>query len=146
MSTEQEDNTKHIEAEQYHLKALHILNQIQANIKVYGPINSIIRNAPPVEIKTVNLALQYIDRSLEYFPKNTKFLNLKALLLSEGIGDTENALVLLKKASELNPRDIDIQNNLKSLIELKQQAGISRIMSKLFILLIIVSVITWISW
>lgn len=143
MSTEQEDNTKNIEAEQYHLKALHILNEIQANIKVYGPINAVIRNAPPVEIKTVNLALQYIDRSLEYFPQNSKFLNLKALLLSEGIGDTENAIILLKKASELNPRDIDIQNNLKSLIELKEQ---SKIISKLVILLIIIAVIIWISW
>ena len=100
-----------MEAEQYHLKALFILHKLQANKKVYGS-NSALTGATPAN---VDLALQYINRSLETSPENAIYLNLKALLLWEGLGQKEQAAALLEKAAQLNPRDIDIQNNLKAI-------------------------------
>ena len=99
------------EAQEYHLKAEFILHELQANMQVYGS-NSVISGATPANI---DLALQYIDRSLEYFPDNTAYINLKALLLWEGKGQKESATELLERAAELNPRDIDIQNNLEAI-------------------------------
>lgn len=99
------------EAEQYHLQAQFILNELQANKKVYGS-NSALTGATPAN---VDLALQYIDRSLELFPDSPVYLNLKALLLWEGKGAKEQAAALLEKAAARNPRDINIQNNLKAL-------------------------------
>lgn len=98
------------EAEQYHLQAQFILHELQANVKVYGS-NSALTGATPANI---DLALQYIDRSLELFPDNPVYLNLKALLLIEGKGMKEPAVALLEKAAAINPRDINIQNNLKA--------------------------------
>ncbi|MGO2242672.1 MAG: CFI-box-CTERM domain-containing protein [Halomonas sp.] len=98
------------EAEQYHLKALFILHEVQANKQVYGS-NSALSGATPAN---VDLALQYINRSIELIPDNPVYLNLKALLLWEGHGNKEAALPLFERAAQLNPRDIDIQNNLNA--------------------------------
>lgn len=98
-----------IEAEEYALKAQFVLNELQANVKVYGS-NSALTGAQPANI---DLALQYIERSLEITPENAIYLNLKALLLWEGKKDKDGALVLLEKASNIAPTNIDIQNNLK---------------------------------
>jgi tetratricopeptide (TPR) repeat protein len=98
------------EAEQYHMKALFILHEVQANKQVYGS-NSAWSGATPAN---VDLALQYINRSIELVPDNPVYLNLKALLLWEGHGNKEAALPLLERAAQLNPRDIDIQNNLNA--------------------------------
>ena len=98
-----EDELKQIgnrgEAEQYHLQAQFILNELQANKKVYGS-NSALTGATPAN---VDLALQYVDRSLELFPDSPVYLNLKALLLWEGKGAKEQAAALLEKAATLNP-------------------------------------------
>lgn len=80
----------------------------------------------------VNLGLQYINRSLELFPDNFVYLNIKALLLYEGNGDILKAIRLLEKAAEINPRSIDIQNNLSTLKKkqkatLEQQAAIKEL-------------------
>ena len=97
------------EAEQYRLQAEFILHELQANIQVYGS-NSVLSGATPAN---VDLALQYIDRSLEYFPENPVYLNLKALLLMEGKGERQRAIDLLERAARNSPRDINIQNNLQ---------------------------------
>ena len=122
------------EAERYHLQAQLILHELQANKMVYGS-NSSLRGASPANVDlaldrlapirrrkpgarppNVDLALQYIDRSLELFPDSPVYLNLKALLLWEGKHVGRKVVVpLLEKAAALNPRDIDIQNNLKAL-------------------------------
>lgn len=98
------------EAEQYHLQATFVLNELQANVKVYGS-NSMLSGATPAN---VDLGLQYIDRSLELFPENPVYLNTKALLLAEGKGERAQAKVLLERAAAAAPRDINIQNNLKA--------------------------------
>jgi len=96
------------EAEQYHLQAQFIMAEVQANIKVYGSNSSWKIQRPP----NVDLALQYIDRSLELCPDNPIYLNTKAILLLDGKGDKASAAILLEKAHALTPRDINIQNNL----------------------------------
>lgn len=100
-----------MEAENYHLQATFVLNEVQANIQVYGS-NSMLTGATPAN---VDLGLQYIDRSLELFPDNPVYLNTKALLLSDGKGDKAAAKPLLERAAALAPRDINIQNNLKAI-------------------------------
>ena len=87
------------------------MHELQANIEVYGS-NSALVGANPAN---VDLAIRYIDRSLEYFPENPKYLNLKALLLAEGKGMKVEAKAMLEKAHALNPRDINIENNLSAL-------------------------------
>ena len=99
---------KNQEAEHYFMKSLFILQELQANKQVFGS-NSILTGAKPANIK---LALQYINRSIDLFPNNGIYLNQKALLLWEGSGEKEEVIALLERASELNPRDIDIKNNL----------------------------------
>lgn len=99
------------EAEQYKLQAEFILHSVQANIQVYGS-NSPWSGAQPAD---VDLALRYINRSLEHYPDNPAYLNLKALLLIEGKGMREEGLPLLERAHQLNPRDITIEDNLNKL-------------------------------
>lgn len=99
------------EAEQYYLKASFILHELQANKKVYGS-NSALTGATPAN---VDLALQYIDRSIEHFPDNAVYINMKALLLWEGKGEKVEARALLERAAALKPGDIDIQNNLNAI-------------------------------
>jgi tetratricopeptide (TPR) repeat protein len=98
------------EAEQYHLQAQFIIASLQANLKVYKS-NSAFSGATPANI---DLALQYIDRSLELCPDNPIYLNTKAILLLDGKGEKDAAAILLEKAHALNPRDINIQNNLNA--------------------------------
>jgi tetratricopeptide (TPR) repeat protein len=97
------------EAEQYKLKAEFILHALQANLQVYGS-NSAFSGAQPAD---VDLALKYINRSLELYPDNPAYLNLKALFLIEGMVDRDGGLRLLERAAELAPRDITIQDNLE---------------------------------
>ncbi len=75
------------EADHYHLEAQFILNGLQANNEVFGS-NSASTGAIPAN---VGLALQYIDRSLELFPNDPVYLNVKALLLWEGKGNKRGA-------------------------------------------------------
>lgn len=98
------------EAEEYALQAEFVLNELQANLEVYGS-NSVFSGANPAN---VDLALEYINRSLEYVPNSPAYLNIKALLLAEGKGQKKQAVEILKIAAELNPRDINIANNLKA--------------------------------
>ena len=97
------------EAEQNCLQAEFILNELQANLKVYGS-NSSFKTPSPAD---VDLALQYINRSLELCPNDTKYLNLKALLLGEGLNNKDAAIALLEKALKNNPNDITLKNNLE---------------------------------
>lgn len=98
------------EAELYHLQAQFILGQLQANIKVYGS-NSPLTGADPANIE---LAVRYIDRSLELVPDSVRYLNTKALLLGDSGKDKAEAIRLLERANELNPKDITVEENLKN--------------------------------
>ena len=97
------------EALTYQTKASMILAEIQANHQICGTAGGYEGNSAP----NVDLALQYVDRCIELFPENPIYLNIKALLLWEGMGDRTSAMPLVTKAALLSPRDIDIQNNLK---------------------------------
>jgi tetratricopeptide (TPR) repeat protein len=103
------ENSRLNEAAHYSLQAGFILNDLQANIAVYGS-NSPLAGANPAD---VDIGLKYVDRALELSPDNAVYLNQKALLLAEGKGDKASAIKLLEKAHALSPRDINIEQNLK---------------------------------
>lgn len=109
LDTVSNEVVKNIEAN--FLEANFIYNQLSANLQVYGS-NSSLTGATPANI---DLALQHIDRCLEVEPNNARFLNLKGLLLIQGKKQQEEGIRLLTKASELDPTDINIQHNLKTL-------------------------------
>ena len=89
------------EAERYYQQANSILRSHEANFELTDG--------------NTNLGIEYINRSLENSPENPKYLHLKALLLWVGKNEKEAARVILEKAASINPRDIDIQNDLKEL-------------------------------
>lgn len=101
----------HTEAESYHLQAQFIFNELSANLQVYGSNSSMVGAQPA----NVDLALEYINRSLEIEPENPIYLNVKGLLIWQGKGDKFTAKPLIEKAAKLDPRNITIQHNLKSL-------------------------------
>ncbi len=103
------DPTRLDEAENYSLQATFILHSLQANLSVYGS-NSAFSGAQPAD---VDLALRYINRSLEIWPNSPKYLNLKALFLIEGQGNKADGLALMERAAKLAPNDITIQSNLE---------------------------------
>lgn len=111
VSSEIDDIKNKSEAESYHLQAQFIFNELSANLQVYGS-NSALSGANPANVQ---LALEYINRSLEIEPENPIYLNLKGLLIWNGLGDKAGAKPLIEKAAKLDPRNITIQHNLKSL-------------------------------
>ena len=117
----QTDFEKIAEAEGYAIKAQSICYEITVNKQVYGS-NSVLSGATPAD---VDLGLQYINRSLELFPQEAVYLNIKAQLLYDGKRDILKAIRLLEKAAQINPRSIDIQNNLRTLKK-EQKATLER--------------------
>ena len=99
------------EAEQCHLQATFILNELQANVSIYGS-NSLLSGATPADIP---LAIKYIDRSINLFPNSAIYLNTKALLLNESGTDPAEAMKLMERAHELSPNDIAIEDNLQKM-------------------------------
>ena len=106
----EKETQSHIEAATSHIEAQAIFNELSANLQVYGS-NSGLTGARPAN---VDLAIEHINRSLELEPNNAAYLNLKGLLLWQGKKDKDAGLALIKRAAELNPRDINIQHNLKA--------------------------------
>lgn len=96
------------QAEQLHLKATFILNEIQAHISVYR-----VRNAE-VEAKAHN-ALELVEEALRLMPKRSNYLNTKAILLAEGLGKHAEGMTVLQHAAEIAPDDVQIQQNLRNL-------------------------------
>lgn len=100
-----------LEADLSHIEAQAIFNELSANLQVYGT-NSKLSGANPANI---DLALAHINRSLELQPDNPIFLNLKGLLLWQGKNDRVGALPLIQRAAKLDPKNINIQHNLKAI-------------------------------
>jgi tetratricopeptide (TPR) repeat protein len=101
-----------LEADLSHIEAQAIFNELSANLQVYGT-NSKKSGANPANI---DLALAHINRSLELQPDNPIFLNLKGLLLWQGKNDRRvGALPLIQRAAKLDPKNINIQHNLKAI-------------------------------
>lgn len=96
------------EADQLHLSALDRLFQCQSEAEAHG-------------YRTANLeqiardGLEFVDAALQLAPGNPKYLNTKALLLADGLGQKESGLALLQQAAELAPKDIQIQQNIRAL-------------------------------
>ena len=89
-----QSRTASAEAEQYYWKARFIYTQLQVNKKTLGS-NSALAGVFTGEKADIDLAIQYINRSIENCPENPLYLNLKALLLWEGKGNKQAARPLL---------------------------------------------------
>lgn len=104
------------DAQQYHLRSEFIFHQLSANLQVYGS-NAPTSGANPAK---VDLALEYINKSLDLDPNNPIYLNLKGLLLWQGKGEKIEGSELIEKAAKLDPTNITIQHNLKNINESKE--------------------------
>jgi tetratricopeptide (TPR) repeat protein len=113
-------NANLAQAEQLHLKATFILNEIQAHISVYH-----VRNAG-VEAKARN-ALELVEEALRLMPRRANYLNTKAVLLAEGLGKQEEGMAVLRDAVEIAPDDIQIQQNLRNLAPSTAGCGASAV-------------------
>jgi len=111
LSTESDKGEQGANIEANFLEATFIYNELSANLQVFGS-NSSLTGANPANI---DLGLQHINRCLEVEPNNPKYLNLKGLLLAQGKTELQEGLKLIEKAAELDPTDINIQHNLKTL-------------------------------
>jgi tetratricopeptide (TPR) repeat protein len=108
------------QAEQLHLKATFILNEIQAHISVYR-----VRNTE-IEAKARN-ALELVEEALRLMPKQANYLNTKAILLAEGLGKQEEGMTVLRHAAEIAPGDVQIQQNLRNLAPSTAGCGASAV-------------------
>src|ERR1017187_7694491 len=90
------------QAEQLHLQATFRLNECQAHYKVYGS-----RLGKPAYD-----GLEFVNAALRLFPNNPKYLNTKALLLADGLGEMQNCIEILQLARSIAPEDIQIRQNL----------------------------------
>lgn len=90
-----------------------IYSELIGNLRVYGS-NSPLKT--PISAN-IQLALEHIDRCLEHYPDDPQYLNLKGLLVWQGLDSKKLAFPILKKAADLAPRDINIQNNFRAIQE-----------------------------
>lgn len=111
LATESDKAEQLANVEANFLQATFIFNELSANLQVFGS-NSSLSGANPANI---DLGLEHINRCLEVDPNNPKYLNVKGLLLAQGKKEVEEGLKLIEKAAELDPTDINIQHNLKTL-------------------------------
>jgi tetratricopeptide (TPR) repeat protein len=96
------------EAEQLHLKATFLLIKCQAHIQVYKSRSQDI-------IEKAQNGIEFVDEAIRLMPNNANYINTKALLLSDGLGQRDQALSLLNRAAEIAPNDIQIKQNLRTL-------------------------------
>jgi hypothetical protein len=99
-----------LEAEQLHLQATFRLHKCQAHLSVYHS-----RSAETIQ--QAKNGIEFVDAALKLFPRNQNYLNTKALLFSNGLGQTAQGLELLKQAGEIAPNDIQIKQNFRTLSE-----------------------------
>jgi tetratricopeptide (TPR) repeat protein len=59
--------------------------------------------------------IEFIEAALKLFPESPKYLNTYALLVADGLGQKKLALEILEKAAQLDPDDIQIRQNIRSL-------------------------------
>lgn len=90
-------------AEQLHLQATFRLHECQAHYKVYG---SRLR-------KPASDGPEFVEAALRLFPDNPKYLNTKALLLADGLGEMNGSMEILRQALRIAPDDIQIRQNLR---------------------------------
>lgn len=90
-------------AERNHLQATFKLHACQAHLETY------FQRLP----HAAREGLEFIEAALEVNPDSSSYLNTKALLLSDGLGEHQKALRLLKRALSLEPDSIQIKQNIR---------------------------------
>jgi tetratricopeptide (TPR) repeat protein len=95
-------------AEQLNLQAGQRYVKINAHIKVYRS-----RNAETEQF--ARNGIEFIEAALKLFPNDPNYLNTYALLLADGLGQRELALEVFERATQLDPENIQIRQNIRDL-------------------------------
>ena len=117
-------------AEQLHLQATFRLNECQAHYKVYGSRLS----------KPAHDGLEFIDAALRLFPTNPKYLNTKALLIADGLGELQKSIEILERARNIAPDDIQIRQNIRDANAAVEALENSQIVNAIAVVLIVLLV------
>lgn len=103
-----EDAEAKAKAEQLHLQAGQRYIKINAHIKVYRS-----RNAETEEL--ARNGIEFVEAALKLFPRDPNYLNTYGLLLADGLGHRELALEVLERATQLDPDNIQIRQNIRDI-------------------------------
>jgi ribosomal protein S27E len=110
-----QQNNNLMEAEQLFIEAQTRLIECQADIQAYGEFT-------PESKQVARDGLEFIEAALELVPNNPNYLNMKALLLTDGLGQTQEGLKILQKAALNSPSDIQIKQNLREVTQQSENA------------------------
>ena len=133
-SKETRTATDLIKAEQLHLQATFRLMKCQAHYSVYS---SHLK-------KVAHDGLEFVDEALKLFPNNPSYLNTKALLLADGLGDMEQSIQILKRTSAILPDDIQLRQNLRDATEQQKDSRTITVIALIVFFFIIVGAIIYI--
>jgi tetratricopeptide (TPR) repeat protein len=103
-----DDADARVRADQLNRQAGQRYIKINAHIKVYGSRNT----------ETEQLArngIEFIEAALKLFPSDPNYLNTYALLLADGLGHKELALEALERATQIDPDNIQIRQNIRNI-------------------------------
>lgn len=105
-------------ANQLNLQAGQRYIKIQAHRKVYGSPGQWLTRERAYDAEMEQHArngIEFIEAALKLFPNDPQYLNTYALLVADGLGQKKLALEILEKAAQLDPDDIQIRQNIRSL-------------------------------
>jgi tetratricopeptide (TPR) repeat protein len=103
-----EDAEARAKANQLNLQAGQRYVRINAHIKVYRS-----RNAETEQL--ARNGIEFIESALKLFPNDPNYLNTYALLLVDGLGQRELALEVFERATQFDPDNIQIRQNIRDL-------------------------------
>jgi tetratricopeptide (TPR) repeat protein len=103
-----EDAEARAKANQFNLQAGQRYVRINAHIKVYRS-----RNAETEQL--ARNGIEFIEAALKLFPNDPAYLNTYALLLADGLGQRELALEVFDRATQFDPDNIQIRQNIRDL-------------------------------
>jgi tetratricopeptide (TPR) repeat protein len=121
-------------AEQLHLQGTFRLNECQAHYKVYGSRLG----------KQANDGLEFVDAALRLFPDNPKYLNTRALLLADGLGQIDRSIEILQRARRIAPDDIQIRQNLRDANAALENSRTMTVVAIIIVVLIVVGIIIFV--
>ena len=106
--TDTPDANAKAKAEQFNCQAELRYIKIQAHIKVYGHLNTEMK-------QEARNGIEFAEAALKLIPSSPKYLNTYVLLLADGLGQKKMALEILEKAAQLAPNDIQLKQNIRGL-------------------------------
>ena len=116
-----------------------------AHIKVYRS-----RNAETEQL--ARNGIEFIEAALKLFPNDPAYLNTYALLLADGLGQRELALEVFERATQFDPDNIQIRQNIRDLQSWVPRATQESFLPKTsaeklfvvaFLIMVVIMIIVW---